>query len=504
MLILANGFTVRALTEESKSTRWVNIGTGEFGSESKKATGPLLRNKRLLWAHTSELPTVVDAISSSQIQVATAKLINTWQDQATRLTVKKGRQEVEASPATRQEVASLAAWRCQFPGCGENLREHFPTGQRGNYGYFAHIVASSPEGPRGDIEDSPRLANDPTNLLLLCDGCHRLIDRISPAEYGVERLRDIRTASIAEVSRLLDSLRYRSVRPIFILGNITGQVAYISPADIAEALWSRKLRSVKGDAESFFHSGTYLHKVHTATYWNALFEVLRQDIPVLQRYLNGSGKGGASREELAIFPLHSTSVLILAGRILGDNAGIHLFQPHRNKNGENASVTRWAWPTQAQTPAPDKYKMRISRDKIANSNEACLLISITFSIDHTRLPEHCYCDGQLQLPTVEVFVDEPNSEAISHPEDLAQFGTRLNDALRKLQDDFGIEKVHLFVGAPTTAAVVVGQKMQARHQATFVCHEAIGGPKAPFLPTIEISSTQVQELASGATCSLQP
>lgn len=502
VLVVANGFTTRVLAKADDGADWHDIGHGDFGDECKTAVGPLLRARRLLWATISTLPTGTQAISASQLSPVTTEAITTWQKGARSLTAPKGRQ-AEASTATRQIVSSQAAWRCQFPGCGTDLREHTSTGRQGNFSYFAHIVASSPDGPRGLVRDSTRLADDPSNFLLLCDACHRLIDRISPSEYPTEKLRTIRDASIAEVSRVLDTLRYREVKPYAILGNLGNQVAYLSPTEVREALWNSKLRCSKDAPETLFQPGNHLYKDQTATYWGALFEKLRQEIPQVQRYISGASHNGGGRDELAIFPLHLTSVLILAGHILGDNGGIHLFQPHRDKVGEGL-VMRWAWPTTTTAPSPEKYKVRTLGSSPADSAEACLLVSLTFGIDPARLPEHCYKDGKWVLPALEVYVDEPSTNVISHPEDLQHFGRRLDDALRTLQDQFRAKKIHLIVGAPTTAAVVVGQKMQARHHAPFICHESIGGPQAAFLPSIEISSAQVTELASGATCSLQP
>lgn len=502
VLVIANGFTARVLARAGDETEWHDIGHGDFGDECKRAAGPLLRARRLLWATTPSLPNTAQTLSCSQLSTATAGTVKAWQKGVQNLTAPKGRQ-AEATVATRQIVSARAAWRCQFPGCGVDLREHAPTGHQGNFSYFAHIVASSPDGPRGSAVDSTRLADDPSNFLLLCDSCHRLIDRVSPTEYPTEKLHAIRDASIAEVSRLLDTLQYREVKPYAILGNLGNQVAYLSSAEVREALWNSKLRCTKDAPETLFQPGNHLYKDQTSTYWGALFETLRQEIPQIQRYLNGASRSGAGREELAIFPLHLTSILILAGHILGDNGGIHLFQPHRDKVGEDL-VTRWAWPTYTLSPSPEKYKVRTLKSNPADSGEACLLVSLTFGIDPSRLPEHCYKDGKWVLPTLEVFVDEPSANVISHPEDLQHFGRQLDDALRTLQDQFRAKKIHLMVGAPATAAVVIGQKMQARHHAPFICHESIGGPQAPFLPSIEISSTQVTALASGATCSLQP
>ncbi|WP_322997100.1 SAVED domain-containing protein [Castellaniella sp.] len=507
VLVVANGFTTRVLAGDGNDTEWRDIGHGGFGDHSKEAVGPLLRARRLLWATTSALPTTAQTISSGQLSTATVKTIKTWQKGVQDLTAPKARKvkgrQAEASTAIRQIVSAHAAWRCQFPGCGVDLREHASTGQQGNFSYFAHIVASSADGPRGSVEESARLADDPSNFLLLCDSCHRLIDRVSPTEYPTEKLHAIRDASIAEVSRLLDTLRYREVKPYAILGNLGNQVAYLSSGEVREALWNSKLRCSKDAPETLFQPGNHLYKDQTATYWGALFEKLRQEIPQVQRYINGASHNGGDRTELAIFPLHLTSVLVLAGHILGDNGGIHLFQPHRDKVGE-ALVTRWAWSASATSPSPEKYKVRTLGSSPTDSEEACLLVSLTFGIDPARLPEHCYKNGQWVLPALEVYVDEPSPNVISHPEDLQLFGKQFDDALRTLQDRFRAKKIHLIVGAPATAAVVIGQKMQARHHAPFICHESIGGPQAPFRPSIKISSAQVTELASGATCSLQP
>ncbi|MFV9475176.1 SAVED domain-containing protein [Advenella sp. RU8] len=505
VLIVANSFTARALIQGNQASEWRDIGHGDFGEETKTAVKPLLREKRLLWSIGSTLPTEAQVILCDEFSTPTLKTITDWQKNAQKLTTSKlkGRQ-AEASSATRQIVAAQAAWRCQFPGCGVDLRTHASTGRQGNFSYFAHIVASSPDGPRGSLEESARLADDPSNFLLLCDSCHRLIDRVNPTEYPTKKLRAIRDASIAEVSRLLDTLQYREVKPYAILGNLGNQVAYLSSREAQEALWNSKLRSTKDEPETLFQPGSHLYKDQTDIYWGSLFEKLRQEIPFIQRYLNGASRNGAGRDEIAVFPLHLTSILILAGHIFGDNGGIHLFQPHRDKVGEDL-VTRWAWPTSAPIPTPEKYKLQELKSAPADSEEACLLISLTFVIDPNRLPEHCHKKGEWLLPTMEVFVDKPNQNIISHPEDLQHFGKKINDALQILQDKFKAKKIHLFVGAPATASFVIGQKMQARHHAPFICHEATGGPQAPFLPSIEITSSQVTALTpTRITCSLQP
>ena len=67
--------------------------------------------------------------------------------------------------------------RCQYRGCNKSLYQDIITKRNFNQAYIAHIVADVPGGPRGDLVRSPLLADDLGNLMLLCDTCHRRIDK---------------------------------------------------------------------------------------------------------------------------------------------------------------------------------------------------------------------------------------------------------------------------------------------------------------------------------------
>jgi hypothetical protein len=139
------------------------------------------------------------------------------------------------------------------------------------------------------------------------------------------------------------------------------------------------------------------------------------------------------------------------------------------------------------------------------ADEACLVVALTSAIPATRMPPSCATDDTLTLPTLQIG-PELGKDCIQHPADLEALAMIVDAAMRRLQDEWGVKKVHLFVSAPTTATLLVGQKMQARHQAEYVCHEAVGGPGSAYAPTIELTSTHVRELVSGQglTIELQP
>ncbi len=73
--------------------------------------------------------------------------------------------------ATRLLLAVRAGGRCEFRGCNKTLFEHHVTLADGNFGEYAHIVAFSKRGPRGNDPARPEDPHDIDNLLLLCRLC---------------------------------------------------------------------------------------------------------------------------------------------------------------------------------------------------------------------------------------------------------------------------------------------------------------------------------------------
>src|SRR3982074_2587126 len=57
-----------------------------------------------------------------------------------------------------------------------------------NPAYVGHIVSDAVNGPRGDPVLSPKLAHDPSNLMLVCDAHHRVFDREMVDEHPVDVL----------------------------------------------------------------------------------------------------------------------------------------------------------------------------------------------------------------------------------------------------------------------------------------------------------------------------
>src|SRR5699024_12164147 len=85
-----------------------------------------------------------------------------------------------------------SAGRCEYEGCNEPLWQDSLTLAQMNTAYIAHIIADSPNGPRGHETLSKELAADIGNLMLMCDKHHRLIDREGLDDHPVGILRDMK------------------------------------------------------------------------------------------------------------------------------------------------------------------------------------------------------------------------------------------------------------------------------------------------------------------------
>ena len=83
-------------------------------------------------------------------------------------------------PAPSSKTVSIliarAGGRCQFENCNKNVFLDEVTLDDTNDSNVAHIIASSPDGPRGSKTQSFVMSDKIENLMLMCLEHHHLID----------------------------------------------------------------------------------------------------------------------------------------------------------------------------------------------------------------------------------------------------------------------------------------------------------------------------------------
>ena len=223
----------------------------------------------------------------------------------------------------------LAGWRCQFsPAAAKDLQRESLSGTPGNFSYFAHIVASSPKGPRGDKLLSGVKADDIRNIMLMCDECHRRIDRVDPGRFTVDVLNKMRQGQHQRGEAAARLVAVRGGHAPHHRGQRHGAIASVRPArrggsNVDTSPQDGQYRP----PNTIFYNGGRLHKpARSHTTGGATFDSMVDDVPLLRKRLNGTLKADGTRMPVAVFPLHGTSLLVLAGRIVGEGSRVTVFQ----------------------------------------------------------------------------------------------------------------------------------------------------------------------------------
>ena len=106
-----------------------------------------------------------------------------------------------------KKLWGLSAGRCNYPSCNSAIYESL-TGEQEVLGVMAHMVASSPDGPRGSNTSGDDSYN---NRILLCPTHHDLVDKL-PSRFPTDTLMDWKQRHEARVAQSLESPEFLSVK----------------------------------------------------------------------------------------------------------------------------------------------------------------------------------------------------------------------------------------------------------------------------------------------------
>lgn len=263
-------------------------------------------------------------------------------------------------------LAVRTAGRCQFRDCNRFLFRHPINGLAGNFAEFAHIIGFRPDGPRGRSVKRPRDINGISNLMLLCQSCHKLIDDREDL-YPVYTLKDYKRLHEQRIRLLTESKKTNITSVVTLTGRIRGQDVEILDSDIDEALFPRfseKGRDCNIDLRS-------LGDLNPENMKSAAAAITSN----LQR-LYGLGFSGGQVGHVSVFAYAPIPLLVHLGAQISNKVTTDFFQRHRSteswkwKNGNG----RLIFSTKLQKRGSDLAK-------------AALIISISGKIFPKDLPE---------------------------------------------------------------------------------------------------------------------
>jgi len=331
------------------------------------------------------------------------------------------------------------------------------------------------------------LSDNADNIMLMCDEHHRLIDCFAPHEYDAAKLNAMRLAHRDLVRSLMASLAYPRVKAITLFAQLGNVVTYFPESDLISAMLG--IRRTMLPAVTHFVRRTQRDDRNTPSFWYHYLHEHENQIRDMVSSFNAHG--GADTGELAIFPLHHTPTLVLAGRVIGEARPVNVFQYHRGNR------CTWSWDSNA-TPQPSGT---FTVDVLTSQHAPVVLITIelTADINESTLPAGMSDETSSgRMPWIHIRMATPNFACIQHPADITQFKDAARRVINHIQDVMQAQHVHLIAISPASTVFCFGQMLQAGHHPTYTIYDRAAGA-SHFVEAFSISGHEVTARAGGQT-----
>lgn len=358
---------------------------------------------------------------------------------------KKSNKHRQIPISTKRKLWVVTAGRCQYSGCTELLWRDSVTYQELNKSYIAHIEAVSEGGARYNdsiAKDKSKL-HDFSNLMLLCDTHHRLIDNVN--SHGVEphihhpadRLRRIKRSHEEMIEFMTSFSSLRNSYPMLLRCNMENFKINFDIDDVREAMLPdrrpKTAQTIDIDLTKFSTTE------EDEKFWTQNAFELKQQL----NYRIQQGPDGDEINHLSIFAMGPIPLLIYFGYCLGDIIDTNLYQKHRNSG--------WKW-EDTNEDSDFEYQSFIPQD-IDYHTEGVLEISISGKITDKQFPDHLK-----NIPKFIFKADNPSFYFLNTFEKFELFRKEIREFMKIVREKYPqILKLHLLSAIPCPIAIEFGR-----------------------------------------------
>lgn len=336
-------------------------------------------------------------------------------------------------PKVQHRLWACSAGRCQY--CNKPLWEDLFTKTQYSTAYIAHIIAEKSNGPRGDPILSDRLKHEFSNLMLLCDEHHRLIDKEDIEGHPVERLQEMKRSHEERV-QIQTSLGVDHQSHILHYGAKIGRLASsITWEQSKDAMFPRKYPAESHAIELNLKNSPF--EDSETSYWSLeRVNLYRQFEAKVQHHL------GNTIKHISVFAKAPIPLLIDLGRLVSDVNGVDVYQ-HQKEPEDN-----WKW---VDHDIPIDYKI------IPPSSEsmiAALNLSLSANIDNSRITSTLGENVSIWTLTI----NKPYNDFLKSRSQLQAFREIFRTLLNQIKLRHGQNQtLHLFPAIPVAIAIEIGK-----------------------------------------------
>lgn len=364
---------------------------------------------------------------------------------------------------TQTQLWALAAGRCQFAGCNKLLIGDLVAGKEdGKFGFIAHIVADSENGPRGDKVRSPLLARDIKNLMLLCPIHHKEIDVDHAKDYPEDVLITMKREHETRIETVTDMDADRAAHVLRFAATIGQMDSLVSTKAIFAAMPPDRHPAERRTIDIELNSEV---KDDESSYWAMQSDHLR-------RQFARKVKERIEQKEilqLSVFALAPQPLLIELGTLLGDIMPVMVHQKYREPS-------TWKW--QLHQPA---IKFNVTEYSGPKDVPIALKLAISATVDDQRIRSVLGENAAIWS----IAADQPHNDIMRRLEDLAIYKTHLRRLFDRIKAHHGEDAViNVFPAVPVSVAVETGRARMPKADLPLIIYDQ--RPGKGFVPTIKI------------------
>lgn len=357
-----------------------------------------------------------------------------------------------------------AAGRCQYSGCNQSLWIDSLTQAEFNTAYIAHIIADEPGGPRGDEFLSPKLKQDISNLMLLCDVHHRLVDKQDIEGHPVELLRKMKSNHETRMELITSLEEDKQSHMVFYTANIGQNSPQVDFKRAAQSMLSQDYFPANRQALELGYKNSSAYD-HETDYW-------QMESKNLKRQFDDKVKPKLNFDPIkhfSVFAVGPQPLLMQLGTLISDLHMVDVYQLHREPQG-------WDW---QEHPRDFNF---IVKEPEKHGNTVALNLSLSGTIDNSRIYEVLGQDVSIWTLTI----DSPNRDFLKSKKQLTAFRQCFRELLNQIKLRHGQNALlNIFPFVPVAIAVESGRvwmpKADLRLQVYDQNFETNGFEKALFI-----------------------
>ena len=355
---------------------------------------------------------------------------------------------------TRLKLWVKSAGRCEFNGCNEPVWRNNLTLSNGNFGEVAHIIGASEDGPRGN-EDSSNLQIEYSNLMLMCQRCHKEIDD-NPDKYTAEELSEWKWKheDRIEIQTNYPEDIHKSTVLLFSV-NIGDRIVPINPEVYRNAMFPKYPTDEKGISISKNNFDGY----NDSEYWQTFAGEVQQKI----KWHFDIGINDEKIKHLSVFAIGPMPLLMFLGKCIGDTVPADLYQRHRNIADTN---NNWTWSKEEQTTETPYITNSVRVNE--NHKNIAIVLSLSGKI-HSDRYENLATE---EFSVYEITIENPTPHFLKFREQLEGFSHEYRQLLNNIQSVHGDScKVFIIPAVPAPIAVECGRVLLPKSDPEIFCCE---------------------------------